>query len=82
MVRQLRWLGTILVKSHTVGLLPDRTVIPVSLIVMPYTIVEILEIVEQLSVDDDNDDDDHEKVQLNVSIALLRSEKYRPFSWH
>ena len=47
---------------------------PASLIVIPYTILEISKFLGQLPVDDDDDDDDDEKCQLNASIASLRSE--------
>ena len=43
---------------------------PASLIVIPYTILEISKFLGQLPVDDD------EKRQLNAGIALLRSELY------
>ena len=45
---------------------------PASLIVIPYTILEISKFSGQLPVDDDDDD---EKSQLNPSIASLCSEK-------
>ena len=45
---------------------------PASLIVIPYTILEISKFLGQLLVDDDDDDD--EKCQLNAGIASLRSE--------
>ena len=41
-----------------------------SLIVIPYTILELSKFLGQLLVDDDND----EKCQLNAGIASLRSE--------
>ena len=43
---------------------------PASLIVIPYTILEISKFLGQLPVDDDDD----EKCQLNAGIASLRSE--------
>ena len=49
-----------------------RAFMPASLIVIPYTILEISKFLGQLPVDDDDDDD--EKCQLNASIAWLRSE--------
>ena len=48
-----------------------RAFMPASLIVIPYTILEIWKFLGQLP-DDDGDDD--EKSQLNPSIASLRSE--------
>ena len=48
---------------------------PASLIVIPYTILEISKFLGQLPVDDDDDDD--EKCQLNAGIASLRSELRR-----
>ena len=48
---------------------------PASLIVIPYTILEISKFLGQLPVDDDDD----EKCQLNASIASLRSELYSIF---
>ena len=51
-----------------------RAFMPDSLIVIPYTILEISKFLGQLPVDDDDDDDDDEKCQLNASIASLRSE--------
>ena len=53
-----------------------RAFMPASLIVVPYTILEISKFLGQLPVDDDDDDDDDEKCQLNASIASLRSEIY------
>ena len=48
---------------------------PASLIVIPYTTLEISKFLGQLPVDDDDDDDDDDKKsQLNPSIASLRSE--------
>ena len=51
---------------------------PASLMVIPFTILEISTFLGQLPVDDDADDDDDddndEKCQLNASIASLRSE--------
>ena len=44
---------------------------PASLIVIPYTILEISKFLGQLPVDDDDD----EKYQLNAGIASLRSEQ-------
>ena len=44
---------------------------PASLIVIPYTTLEISKFLGQLPVDDDDDD---KKSQLNPSIASLRSE--------
>ena len=54
---------------------------PASLIVIPYTILEISKFLGQLPVDDDgdNDDNDVEKCQLNAGIALLRSKLYHPY---
>ena len=46
---------------------------PASLIVFPYTILEISKFLGQLPVDDDDD----EKCQLNAGIASLRSELTR-----
>ena len=45
---------------------------PASLIVIPYTILEIWKFLGQLPVDNDDDD---KKCQVNVGIASLRSEK-------
>ena len=49
-----------------------RAFMPASLIVIPYTILEISKLLGQLPVDDEDDD---EKCQLNAGIASLRSEK-------
>ena len=51
-----------------------RAFMPASLIVIPYTILEISKFLGQLPLDDDDDDD--EKCQLNAGIASLRSELY------
>ena len=53
-------------------LVTARAFMPASLIVIPYTILEISKFVGQLPVDDDDDDD--EKCQLNAGIASLRSD--------
>ena len=55
-------------------LVTARAFMPASLIVISYTILEILKFLGQLPVDDDDDDDDDEKSQLNTGIASLRSE--------
>ena len=51
---------------------------PASLIVIPYTILEISKVVGQLLVDEDDDDD--ERSQLNAGIASLARNKSRPKS--
>ena len=48
-----------------------RAFMAASLIVIPYTILEISKFLGQLPVDSDDDD---EKCQLNTGIASLRSE--------
>ena len=53
-----------------------RAFMPASLIVIPYTILEISKFLGQLPVDADDDDD--EKSQLNPGIASLHSE----LSWN
>ena len=55
-------------------LVTTRAFMPASLIVIPYTILEISKFLGQLPVDDNDDDDDDEKCQLNAGIASLRSE--------
>ena len=50
-------------------LVTTRAFMPASLIVIPYTILEISKVLGQLPVDDDD-----EKWQLNAGIASLRSE--------
>ena len=52
-------------------LVTTRTFMPASLIVIPYTVLEISKFLGQLPVDDDEDD---EECQLNAGIASLRSE--------
>ena len=52
-------------------LVTARAFMPPSLIVIPYTILEISKLLGQLLVDDDDDD---EKCQLNTGIASLRLE--------
>ena len=54
-------------------LVTARAFMPASLIVIPYTILEISKFLGQLLVDD-NDDDEDKKSQLNLSIASLCSE--------
>ena len=55
-------------------LVTTRAFMPASLIVIPYTILEVSKFLGQLPVDDDDGDD--EKCQLNAGIASLRSELY------
>ena len=57
-------------------LVTTRAFMPASMIVIPYTILEISKFLGQLPVDDDDDDDynDDENCQLNAGIASLRSE--------
>ena len=50
-----------------------RAFMPASLIMIPYTILEISKFLGQLPVDDD---DDNDKCQLNAGIAALRSELF------
>ena len=58
--------------TDTVCLVTTRAFIPASLIVIPYTILEISTFLGQLPVDDGDDDD--EKCQLKAGIASLHSE--------
>ena len=76
---EIRVYGYLAVASVSLGpptqfvhccLAATRAFMPASLIVIPYTILEISKFLGQLPVDDDDDDD--EKCQLNAGIASLR----------